>query len=100
MVKVIITIYYAIAAQTDSTPLITASGYNIVGDDKIIAVSRDLLKEFPYGTKVEVCCSGCYYEGEYVVEDTMNKRFTNRIDILTTPEQEYGKWKGSLEKIE
>jgi 3D (Asp-Asp-Asp) domain-containing protein len=100
MIKYIvtITIYYAVAAQTDSTPLITASGYHIKGNDKIIAVSRDLLKDFPYGTKVEVCCN-CYYEGIYKVEDTMNKRFTNTIDILTSPDKPYGKWKGTIKKL-
>lgn len=95
---VTITIYYAVASQTDSTPLITASEYHITQNDRILAVSRDLLKEFPYGTKVEVCCD-CYYEGIYTVEDTMNKRFTNTIDILTTPDTPYGKWKGTIQKL-
>ena len=42
---VVITIYYAVAAQTDSTPLIPAcSGYRTEEGKKYIAVSRDLLQ--------------------------------------------------------
>lgn len=88
----------AVAAQTDSTPLETASLHKIKDGDRIVAVSRDLLEEFKYGDKVEVCCN-CIYEGEYFVEDTMNKRFTNRIDILIKSNQSIGKWQGTIRKL-
>lgn len=92
------TVYQAEEEQCDSTPLVTASGAKLSSattayDHRYIAVSRDLLDEFPYGTKVQV--SGCgYLDGEYTVQDTMNKRFTGTIDILINPDMRIGKWEG------
>lgn len=60
---------------------LTASGEHT---DKIkepfIAVSRDLLEDFPMHSKVRL--SDCPHEGDYVVKDKMNKRFTNKIDVF------------------
>ena len=57
---------------------------------KIIAVSRDLLVEYPKGTKV--CVAGTTYDGVYVVMDKMNKRYTDRIDLLINEEMQIGSW--------
>ena len=57
---------------------------------KIIAVSRDLLIEYPKGTKVYV--EGTTYDGIYVVMDKMNKRYTDRIDLLINEEMQIGSW--------
>lgn len=60
---------------------LTASGEHT---DKIkepfIAVSRDLLNEYPMHTKVRLY--GCPWEGDYVVKDKMNKRMKNMIDVF------------------
>lgn len=73
------TAYNSVPEQTDSTPWIAAWGDRLSPDMKIIAVSRDLLGEgwLARGTKVRI--EGL--EGEYVVLDKMNSRFTNRIDV-------------------
>lgn len=85
--RVVATMYYAVEGQCDSDPYITACMYKInpnkASEHKWIAVSRDLLKKFHYGQKVRI--SGCgKKDGIYVVADTMNKRFRNKIDILET----------------
>lgn len=78
------TSYTSLASQTDSTPFITATGTRTRFG--VIAVSRDLLRVFPYGTKVMLeDLSGTYSKmlaGKvFVVEDTMNARLSNTIDV-------------------
>ena len=78
-----LTVYNPVESQCDDTPLVTANGTEIDleklknGEIKYCAVSRDLLSEIPYDSII-------YIEGhgEYKVVDTMNKRFTNYVDIL------------------
>lgn len=92
------TVYHAVEGQCDDSPLITASGAKIASvesayDHRYIAVSRDLLDVFPYGTRVEV--TGCgELNGEYIVADTMNRRYKGYIDILINPDMKRGKWEG------
>lgn len=92
------TVYHAVAGQCDDSPLVTASGAKISSTEsayehRYIAVSRDLLDVFPYGTKVEV--SGCgELDGVYTVADTLNKRYKGYIDILINPDMRGGKWEG------
>ena len=57
---------------------------------KIIALSRDLLKKYPKGSKVMIV--GTNYDGIFTVMDKMNKRYTSRIDILINQEMAIGKW--------
>jgi 3D (Asp-Asp-Asp) domain-containing protein len=80
---VTLTTYRANAAETDSTPNITASGFKITNPKKhrIIAVSRDLKKKYKFGQKIRITGAG-KYDGTYRVHDVMNKRYRNRIDIL------------------
>lgn len=91
-------VYHAVEGQCDDTPLITASGKKISSSDtayehRYLAVSRDLLDVFPYGTKVEI--SGCgELDGVYRVEDTMNKRYAHQIDILINKDMKIGRWSG------
>jgi 3D (Asp-Asp-Asp) domain-containing protein len=90
------TIYHAVPAQTNSDPEHTASMYRLDLNDpykhRILAVSRDLQKAgYTFGTTVNVSCD-CPYEGEWVVEDLMNKRYENRIDFLINEDMEQGKW--------
>ena len=95
-VEVIATVYHAVPEQTNNDPEHTASMFKLDLSDpykhRIIAVSRDLLKRFPYGTKVRV--TGTEYDGVYTVHDTMNKRYTKRIDILINKGMNIGKWCG------
>lgn len=80
---VTLTVYNPIVSQCNNNPLITANGTKIDLDQlksgvlKYCAVSRDLLNKFPYGSII-------YIEGfgEYLVVDTMNKRFKKYVDIL------------------
>ena len=94
-VLVTATVYHAVEGQTDSTPLITASGKKINPNNpashKWIAVSRDLEPlGFVFGAKVIVCGAG-EMNGIWVVQDRMNKRWTHRIDFLVN-ENTIGKW--------
>lgn len=85
------TMYNAVPSQCDSDPYTTAGMYKInpkrASEQKYIALSRDLIKrwggEFNYGDKVLVKGAG-HKDGVYIVVDTMNKRFKNRMDFLET----------------
>jgi 3D (Asp-Asp-Asp) domain-containing protein len=82
---VTVTTYTPSVGETDSTPLITASGFKINESNprrhRIIAVSRDLKRKYKFGTKLRIKGAG-KYDGTYTVRDVMNKRHRNRIDIL------------------
>lgn len=91
------TVYHAVEGQCDNTPLVTACGKNINPEDpyshRYLAVSRDLLDVFPYGTEVVVSGAGDY-DGIWLVADTMNKRFSGYIDFLINEDMKGGKWVG------
>ena len=86
------TAYTSSPRETDSTPYVTATGARTrLG---ILAVSRDLLKELPYGSLVKLEDLGRWQDGQdagrfnflfkdvlFVVEDTMNRRFKQRVDV-------------------
>lgn len=80
-----VTVYHPTAGQCDKTPLITASGKKINPKNphshKWIAISWDLLKEFPFGTAVMIEGT-VIYDGIYYVQDLMAKRWKSKIDIL------------------
>ena len=87
--NVTVTMYNPTPGQTDRTPNITADGTRInphkASSYRYIALSRNLLKRwggpFDYGDYVVIEGAGIY-SGVYQVKDTMNARFTNRVDIL------------------
>jgi 3D (Asp-Asp-Asp) domain-containing protein len=87
---VTLTIYSPVVGQTDSTPHITASGFEIDLDNprkhNIIAVSRDLKSKWKFNQKVKIRKAG-KYNGVYTVKDVMNKRHKKRIDILVGPDE-------------
>ena len=73
--KVTVSAYTASVDECDCTPEVTASMTpSRIG---LLAVSRDLLKKLPFGTKVIL---GDY--GVFTVADVMNKRYSRRVDIL------------------
>jgi hypothetical protein len=89
-----VTMYHPLAGQTDSTPDIVADGswfdINTASDLKWLAVSRDLLDRWggplSFGDIVYIeIKEESDKSGFYKVKDTMNPRFTKRIDILETP---------------
>ena len=90
-IKVTATMYNAEINQCDADPLVTAGMYKInpnkASEQKWIAVSRDLLKrwggQFDYGDKVSIKGAG-HKDGVYTIVDTMNKRFSSKIDFLET----------------
>ncbi len=103
---VTLTAYNAVPAQTDSDPFVTASGaYS--NPEVVAARSRDLAKELPFGTIIEIrgpaspehsCGYGIVAPiiGYRVIADTMNARYTDRIDILFSTKSDYALADGSV----
>ena len=88
---VMLTSYNAVPEQTDEDPTVTASG--IPSNPKVIAArSHDLARSLPFGTIIAIYRSaddtpGCNFKkvehliGYRVIADTMNARFTKRVDV-------------------
>lgn len=85
---VTITAYNSLASQTDSTPFITATGQRTRYG--IVALSRDLLQEYPYGTRIVIlgtqqsassCGAWDVLPTVFEVQDTMHPRKTNQVDV-------------------
>ena len=89
--NVTVTTYNPTRAQCDSTPNITADGTRIktwkATEYRYVALSRDLLSRwggpFDYGDYIVIEGTG-KWDGVYQVRDTMNPKWVNRVDILTT----------------
>ena len=89
--NVTVTTYNPTRAQCDDTPNITADGTKIktwkATSYRYVALSRDLLSRwggpFEYGDYIVIEGTG-KWDGVYQVRDTMNPKWTNRVDILTT----------------
>ena len=89
--KVTVTTYNPTRRQTDSTPNELADGTKIkpwrATDYRYVALSRDLIARwggpFEYGDYIVIEGTG-KWDGIYQVRDTMNPKWTNRVDILTT----------------
>ncbi|WP_412029530.1 3D domain-containing protein [Deinococcus yunweiensis] len=85
------TAYNSIPNQTDSTPFITATGTRT--RPGVVALSRDLLRQFPYGSKIMIEDLSGRYSAQlkgrvFIVEDTMAARKTNSLDIWMTTRSE------------
>ena len=89
--KVTVTTYNPTRGQTDSTPNELADGTKIkpwrATDYRYVALSRDLIARwggpFEYGDYIVIEGTDGW-DGIYQVRDTMNPKWTNRVDILTT----------------
>ena len=90
---VTVTTYNPTKSQTDSTPNETADGTIIkpwkATDYRYVALSRDLIARwggpFEYGDYIVIeGTKDGKWDGVYQVRDTMNPKWTNRVDILTT----------------
>jgi 3D (Asp-Asp-Asp) domain-containing protein len=68
-----------------------ASGYKVnvkhPGSDRVVAVSRDLLKKYPFGTFIEVKGKGVWQ-----VQDVMAPRFKKRVDLLIDYKTKHNKF--------
>lgn len=90
--SVTLTAYNAVEGQTDSDPLVTASGaYS--NPEVVAARSVNLKNDLPFGTIIELdgptdAQNTCGYSavkgliGYRVIADAMNPRYTDRIDVL------------------
>jgi len=91
--------YKADTAETDSTPLVTASGFKLDSlnpkKHRVIAISRDLKALFDFGDKVILTNAG-KFNGVWFIHDVMNKRYKNKIDILINPSDRQLSLKGVL----
>lgn len=103
--SVTLTAYNAVAAQTDNNPFETASGaYS--NPEVIAARSGNLADELPFGTIIELDGSNASNDtcgfgavaplvGYRVIEDTMNPRYTDRIDVLFDTKSNYVRTNGT-----
>ena len=103
---VTVTRYNPVIDQCDDDPLITADNSEIdlkkLKANKLrwVAVSRDLLGEFSYGDTIRLTCrNDPSINGKYTIHDCMNKRWKNRVDILTHIESDHGRGKWEDVKI-
>lgn len=92
--------YSSTPDQTDDTPFITASGTNV--RDGIIAANFHLGgRRVPFGTLIRI--PEVYGEKIFIVEDRMNARYTNNIDIWfpeRTLAKEFGSKRVTIEIID
>ncbi|OGN34212.1 MAG: hypothetical protein A3I39_00660 [Candidatus Yanofskybacteria bacterium RIFCSPLOWO2_02_FULL_47_9b] len=87
------TAYSSSVDETDSTPFITAKGTYV--RDGIIAANF-----LPFGTAVKI--PAIYGNKIFVVEDRMNQRFSDRIDLWFPSKQaarQFGKKKVIIEIV-
>ena len=98
---VTLTTYSTTEGETDDSPNITASGFEIDEDNprkhRIIAVSRDLKRKLRFGEKVILSNAG-RFNGVWYVRDLMNSRFRNKIDVLINEDDKQTKMFGVVLK--
>ena len=93
------TVYNAVPEQCNDNPTVTASGRKIdlerVEDLRIVAMERTMMSRYGihYGDTVLVKGAGVY-DGEWVVEDTMSKRYAgqDKVDFLVPESVKLGRW--------
>ena len=71
-IEVEITAYSSTVSQTDDSPFIAASGKHVY--DGMVAANF-----LPFGTKIKI--PELFGDKIFVVDDRMNKRYQNRVDI-------------------
>ncbi|WP_084571300.1 3D domain-containing protein [Deinococcus misasensis] len=92
------TAYNSFVGQTDATPNITATGSRTRFG--VVALSRDMLRKIPYGSKVKIELLGAgasYYnrmlsQTVFFVEDTMHPRKYGQVDIWMRTMSEARAW--------
>lgn len=74
--KFLITAYNSEVAQCDSTPCITANGFNVCEHDIEDTVATNMFK---FGTKIKI--PELFGDRVFIVRDRMNPRYKDRIDV-------------------
>ena len=95
------TVYNAVAAQCNADYLHTASMFRIIPErileQRVLAMERTMMAQYgiSYGDTVRVEGTG-RWDGEWQVQDTMNKRFAgqHKVDLLVPSHIRHGKWDG------
>lgn len=95
------TTYKLTAAENGPYGNNMASGYKVneklPGNDRVIAISRDLLKKYPFHSDIIIEGAG-ELDGIWRVEDVMNKRFAKRIDFLLNWKVKHNKFNNVIIK--
>ena len=90
LLTLVITAYSSSVDETDSTPFITASGSRT--RDGVVATNI-----LPFGTKVKI--PELFGDKVFTVEDRMNRRYTERLDIWFPSKYEAKKFGKQLAQI-
>ncbi|MDO8582092.1 MAG: hypothetical protein Q7S16_04415 [bacterium] len=88
---VLVTAYSSTPEETDGSPYITAS--NTFVRDGVVAANF-----LSFHTRLRI--PQHFGDTEFVVEDRMNERFSNRIDIWMSSKAEARKWGARFVKVE
>ena len=91
VIKILITAYSSSVDETDSTPLITASG-NYVRPGVVAA------NFLPFGTKVRM--PKIFGDKIFVVEDRLHERYNDRIDVWFSTKEGALKFGQQISEIE
>lgn len=90
-----VTAYNSEASQCDSSPCVTANGFNVCGHGVEDTVAANFL---PFGARVKI--PDLFGDRVFVVRDRMNARYNNRLDIWMIERQDAVKFGVKLAKIE
>ncbi|MBU4375070.1 3D domain-containing protein [Patescibacteria group bacterium] len=90
-----ITAYNSEIGQCDSSPCITANGFNVCDHGIEDTIAANFL---PFGAKVRI--PELYGDKVFIVRDKMNKRYPNRVDIWMIEKQDAKQFGVKFAKIE
>ena len=91
IIPVYCTVYNATPEQCDVDCFTTSDGSKVdsvwanTGNNLTVrwcGASQDLLKFLKYGDTIIIVGAGFPYDGQWILHDTGNKRFKNRVDFL------------------
>ena len=95
--EIVLTAYSSTIDQTDASPCITATGFNVCKHNKENIIAANFL---PFGTKVRI--PELYGDKVFVVQDRMNKRYSARVDIwmkTRTKAKQFGVKRAKIEVV-
>ncbi|MEA3398208.1 MAG: hypothetical protein U9R06_00490 [Patescibacteria group bacterium] len=90
-----LTAYTSEVAQCDSTPCVTANGFNLCEHGIEDSVAANFL---PFGAKIKI--PELFGDRVFVVRDRMNSRYTDRIDIWMLDKADARKFGIRVAKVE
>ncbi len=91
VIEVLITAYSSSPEETDSTPLITASGSYVRSG----VVAANFL---PFGTKIRI--PEIFGDKIFIVEDRLDRNYNDRIDVWFPSKEEALKFGYKINKVE